>query len=134
MTVQSLRVADAQTNVSYYSYGDQSGTWQSIKMLDGESPAYKAMHEESTTQSVEQHWNGLSTGAKIGVACGIVGFFLLVGIIFTVYCIKQRRQGKREKAIADKAWDAQHAELLEYRNRMKRGDFAVQHMGHGEKF
>jgi hypothetical protein len=134
MTVQSLKVTDSNHNVAYYSYGDKSGSWQSIKDIAGRSPAWQAMHKKTFTQNAEKQWNGLSTGAKIGIACGVGGVLLIALVAFTFYCISQRKQGKAEKALADKEWDAQHAELLEYRNRMKRGDFAISHMGHGEKF
>lgn len=134
MTVQSLKVVDAQSNVSWYSYGDQSGSYESIKMVDGESNAYKALHAKSTSQKVNEEWQGLSTGAKIGIAAGVIGFFAICLIAFAFYCMKQRKAGKMEKAKADKEWDGHQAELMEYRNRMKRGDFAIHHMGHGEKF
>lgn len=134
MTVQSLKVVDGHTNVSYYKYTDTSGSYQSIDAIAGESPVYKALHQESTSQKIAQQWNGLSTGAKIGIACGIGGVFLVALIAFSFYCISQRRQGKAEKMNADKEWDAQQAELLQYRNRMKRGDFAISHLRHGEKF
>ena len=130
MTVQSLKMTDGTTNSSWYAYGDNSGSHESIKVIDGKSNAYKYINQKSTSQKIDEQWKGLSTGAKIGIACGIAGFFLICAVAFTFYCVSQRRQGKREKQIADKAWDAQHAELMEYRDRMKRGDFAVGYMGH----
>ena len=134
MTVQSLKVVDAQTNVSWYSYGDKSGSYDSIKMVDGQSNAYKAIHQKTTAQKVQQSWDGLSTGAKIGIAAGIVGFFVVCLIAFAFYCVRQRRAGKAEKAKADREWDGHQAELMEYRDRMKRGEFAIHSLGHGEKF
>ena len=134
MTVQSMKVIDSHQNTAYYRYGDKSGSYESIDAIAGQSPAYQAMHEKTTSQKIDEQWSGLSTGAKIGIACGVVGVFLIAFIAFIFYCVKQRRQGKAEKAIADKEWDAQHAELMEYRNRMKNGAFAVSHLRHGEKF
>lgn len=134
MTIQSLKVVDAQTNVSWYSYGDRSGSYESIEMKEGESNAYKALHEKTTSQKVQQKWDGLSTGAKIGIAAGVLGVFAICLVAFVFYCIKQRRAGKMEKEKADREWDGHQAELMEYRDRMKRGDFAIHHMGHGEKF
>jgi hypothetical protein len=137
MIVQSLKIVDHHTNVSYYKYGDNSGSWESIEAIDGESPAYKYMHQKSFTENVQQKWNGLSTTAKIAIAAGIGGAFLLAFIAFIFYCMRQRRQGKAERALADKQWDAQQQENLEMRNqmasyqsRMKAGHFAVSHMGH----
>lgn len=134
MTVQSMKVTDSHHNVAYYSYGDKSGSWESIEDVAGRSPAWQAMHQKSTSQKVEEQWNGLSTGAKIGIACGVGGVLLIALIAFSFYCVSQRRQGKAEKEKADREWDAQHAELMAYRNQMKKGAFAVSHMGHGEKF
>lgn len=134
MTVQSLKVTDAHQNVSWYSYSDRSGSYESIDMTPGPSNAYKALHEKTTYQKASEQWSGLSTGAKIGIAAGVVGFFAVCLVAFIFYCVRQRRAGKAEKAQFDKEWDGQQAELAEYRNRMKRGDFAIQHMGHGEKF
>lgn len=134
MKVQSVKVTDAQTNVTSYSYGDQSGSYQSIKSEPGVSKFEELMHKVSHTQSAVNHFNGLSTGAKIGIAAGVAGVLLVAIIAFTVFCIKQRRAGKREKALADQSWNEQAAELDAYRQRMARGDFAIQHMGHGEKF
>lgn len=134
MTVQSLKVVDAQTNTSWYSYGDRSGHYESIKMEQGESNAYKNIHSKSTYEKAEKQWEGLSTGAKIGIAGGVLGFFLICFIAFIFYCMKQRKAGKAEKASADQEWNSHQAELQDYRNRMKRGDFAISNMGHGEKF
>lgn len=141
MTVKSLKISDAHTNVAYYQYTDQSGSYESIKDIAGQSPAFKAMHEKSTSQKLEENWQGLSTGAKIGIAAAVGGTFLIAFIAFIFYCMRQRRQGKAEKEKADKAWDLQQAENVELRGRMaayqqqmKRGNFAVSHMGHGEKF
>ena len=130
MTVQSLKITDGTTNSSWYEYGDKSGTYESINVIDGQSNALKYMNDPSTGEAIAKKWEGLSTGAKIGIACGVVGVFAIGMIAFCFYCVSQRKQGKREKEVADKAWDAQHAELMDYRNRMKRGDFAVGFMGH----
>ena len=130
MTVQSLKVIDSHTNAAYYAYGDQSGSYDSIEVIPGKSPAFKAMNEKSFSEKAEKQWKGLSTGAKIGIACAVLGVFAILFAAFILYCIKQRRQGKAEKAAADKAWEAQYAEFVEYRDRMRKGGFAVSHIGH----
>lgn len=123
-------MTDGHQNAAWYKYGDRSGTYESIDVEKGRSNAYKAIHEKSTAEELQHKWDGLSTGGKIGVACGVLGVFAIGLIVFSFYFIKQRRAGKAEKALADQAWDAQQAELNEYRMRMKRGDFAVGFMGH----
>lgn len=141
MTVQSLKIIDSHSNVTSYKYTDKSGSFESISATPGQSAAYLAMNQKSFAQKTQTQWNNLSTGAKIGIACGIGGAFLLAMILFVFYCMKQRRQGKMEKEKADRIWEAQQAENAELRGRMaayqqqmKRGNFAVSHMGHGEKF
>jgi beta-lactamase regulating signal transducer with metallopeptidase domain len=134
MTVQSIKITDGSTNTSTYSYGDNTGSWQSIKVVNGESAAAKQLNKLSTVQSAKQHWNGLSNTAKIAIACSVLGVLLLVIIIYTAVCIVQRKKGRAEKAIADRAWDEQQNELMDYRKKMAKGDFAVSYMGHGEKF
>jgi len=133
MTIQSIKVTDGSTNTSAYIFGDQTGSYQSIKALAGASAAYRQLHKQTATQRVQQKWAGLSTNAKIGIASAVGGTLVLLVIVYTIVCVTQRKRGRAEKAVADKQWDEQHNELMEYRNRMKRGDFAVTHMGHGEK-
>ena len=134
MTVQSIKVTDGSTNTSSYVYGDQTGDYASIKAVAGESAAYTVLNKQSTVQSAQQKWDGLSTGEKVGIACGVVGFFAIGLIAFTAFCIVQRRAGRRERAVADNAWDQNNAELMEYKTTMAKGGFAVSHIGHGEKF
>lgn len=134
MTVQSIKVTDGSTNTSSYLYGDQTGSYTSVKTVTGESAAYKALNKQSTVEQAQKKWHGLSTTAKIAIAASVVGTFVVVVIAYTIVCVTQRKRGRAEKAAADKVWDQQESELMEYRNRMKRGDFAVTHMGHGEKF
>ena len=130
MTIQSMKIIDGTPGAAWYSYGDKSGTYESIKVTKGQSNAWKAMHEKTTSEQIAKQWEGLSTGAKIGIACAVIGVLVIAMIAFTFYCISQRRKGKKERALADEAWNAQQAELSEYRNRMRRGDFAVGFMGH----
>ena len=133
MIIQSITVTDGATNVTSYSYSDKTGSSDSIKSTPGESKAYLAINKKSSTEKTIAHFNSLSTGAKVGIAAGVGGVLVIAIIAFAFYCIKQRRAGKREKAIADREWDSQRAELLAYRNQMQRGQFARDHMGHGEK-
>ncbi|KAK5172688.1 uncharacterized protein LTR77_002808 [Saxophila tyrrhenica] len=137
MTVQSLKIIDSHTNVSYYDYGDKTGSWESIKAIPGQSNAYKLMHLKSFGEKTQEQWDGLSTGAKIGIAAGIGGTFLIAFAAFIFYCLRQRRQGKAEKAMADKEWEAQQAENVElkgqisaYQTQMKNGAFATSYLGH----
>lgn len=134
MTIQSILVTDGHTNTSSYVWGDRTGDWQSITATPGTSEFYKLLHQQSTVQQAQATWNGLSKTAKIGIATGVICFLVALVLAYTMICIVQRKRGRAEKAIADREWDAHTAELMEYRTKMAKGDFAVSHMGHGEKF
>ncbi|KAK0289068.1 hypothetical protein LTR35_000443 [Friedmanniomyces endolithicus] len=134
MTVQSIKITDASTNTSSYSYGDNTGDQKSIKAVPGNSAAYNLINKKSAIQSAAATWNSLSTGAKIGIASGVGAVLAIIVVVYTIVCIKQRRRGRAEKAIADAQWNEHTSELMEYKTLMAKGHFAVSHMGHGEKF
>lgn len=136
MTVQSIKITDGSTNTSSYAYGDETGSYSSITTVDGESAAYKDMNEKATSsaQKLQQHWAGLSTGAKIGIAAGVGGAALIGAIAFIAFCCVQRKRGRRERLLEDQQWNEQTAELMQYRKQMAQGRFAVDHLGHGEKY
>ena len=114
-------MVDAHQNVSSYSYGDNSGSWQSIDVKAGHSDVYNDLNNVSGSKKVAQQWNGLSTGAKIGIAAGVGGTLLVAFLAFLVYCFRQRKSGRLEREAADRLWDQQHSELMEYRKQMAHG-------------
>lgn len=135
MSIKSIRVTDGHTNVTTYQYGDRSGDWQSIIANPGVSKAYEAMHKKSAAQKTAENWRNMSTGAKIGIACGVVGVLAICTIAFCIFCFRQRKQGRAEREAADQAWNEQQQELMSYRQRMAKGGFAIQGPTyHGEKF
>lgn len=85
------------------------------------------MNKLSTTQQAMKTWNGLSTTAKIGIACGVLGGFAIATIAFCIYCMLQRKKGREEKKLADKEWQAHESELMDYRRKMAKGGFSVSH-------
>ena len=134
MTVQSIKITDGSTNTTSYAYGDNTGAFASIEATPGESKASKLLNKQANYVSVAKKFSALPNGAKIGIACGVIGVALIALIGFILFCVKSRRQGKREKALADKQWNEHHNELMEYKQKMARGGFAQSHVGHGEKF
>ncbi|KAK3116962.1 hypothetical protein LTR53_002109 [Teratosphaeriaceae sp. CCFEE 6253] len=134
MTVQSIIVTDAASNVSSYAYNDNSGDGASISSTPGESAAFKIINKKSAIQSATQSWNGLSNGAKIGIGCGVGGAFAILVVVYAYVCITQRKKGRTERDRADREWNEQNNELMEYRAQMAKGHFAVSHLGHGEKY
>ena len=114
MTVKSIKITDGSTNASSYAYADPSaGDWRSIFVTNGTSPAADAVNKPPS-QTVSQRWHGLSTGAKIRIACGVLGAAALALLGFAIYFFKQRAAGKRERLAEDAAWDREHTELMQY--------------------
>ncbi|KIW84487.1 hypothetical protein Z517_03737 [Fonsecaea pedrosoi CBS 271.37] len=120
MTVKSVRVSDASRGTQYV-YGDTSGSYQSIKILNDTKPIQlDGENSQSSTQSIKQKWNGLSQQTKyiiIGVVCGVV---ILCILIFAFCCIRQRRAGKHEKLVEDAKYEKITSEVMAYRADMSR--------------
>ncbi|KIW96642.1 uncharacterized protein Z519_02033 [Cladophialophora bantiana CBS 173.52] len=120
MTVKSVRVSDASRGTQYV-YGDTSGSWQSIKILNDTKPIQlDGENSQSSTQSIEQKWNGLPQKTKyiiIGVVCGVIALCIL---IFAFCCMRQRRAGKHEKLVEDAKYEKITAEVMAYRADMSR--------------
>ncbi|EXJ81283.1 murein transglycosylase [Capronia epimyces CBS 606.96] len=120
MAVQSVRVTDSSRGTQYV-YGDKTGSWQSIKVLN-ETAALKLDGDngESTTQTMKQKWNGLTPTTKY-IIIGVVGGVILLALaIFAFCCIRQRRAGKHEKLVEDAKYEQNAAEVLAYRADMSR--------------
>ena len=56
---------------------------------------------------------------------------MLLAVLWGVCCCKQRRAGRRERAVEDANWDKGAAELVEYRKQMAAGRFAQSGGGGG---
>ena len=113
MSVKSARVTDFSSGKEY-KYKDNSGAWQSIDIAPGNSTAADTLSAPAP-KTVAQRWQGLSTGAQIGIATAI-GAIALIGLaLFAACCVKQREAGKRERAAADAAYEKDTTELLQYK-------------------
>jgi hypothetical protein len=66
---------------------------------------------------VKGRWDALPKAAQIAIICAAIGLGVIFLIVITFCCIKQRRAGRREKAVADAEFEKGAAELLEYRNK-----------------
>ncbi|KAL7934724.1 glycoside hydrolase family 16 protein [Trichoderma chlorosporum] len=109
MYVKSARITDYGGG-SEYSYGDMTGSYQSIKVTGGNSTFYEALHQPAKL-SVSDKWNNLPAGARIGVyaAAGAVGAVLIGALLW--YCIKQRQVGAREARLANEMEKMDRMEL-----------------------
>lgn len=122
MYVKSIRITDFSGTSGFggpsakeYKYGDMSGSWASIDVTAGNSSVAQTV-SAPPPESVSQRWNGLSTGARIGIAAAVGATIVALIGLFFFYCIKQRRAGRRERAAADLAYEKDTAELLQYRH------------------
>ncbi|KAI4194225.1 MAG: hypothetical protein LQ350_007890 [Teloschistes chrysophthalmus] len=123
MSVSSVRVRDFSSGKEY-SYGDTSGSWESIKIAPGNSTISDELNKPPP-MTASQRWNHLSSEAKAGVGGGIGASFVVMGLLAAVYCVRQRRSGRRERALADGQFESKTRELMEYRAKMSKGGFAV---------
>ena len=120
-TVKSVRVTDHHLGSSQYIYGDQTGTFESIKMLNDSKPIkLDGENGESASQTAQQKWNGLSKENKIIIASVVLGVVAVCVIVFAFCCIRQRRVGKHEKLVEDAKFEKNQSELLAYRAQMSR--------------
>lgn len=98
MYLKSAQVTDYSSGKEY-TYGDRSGSWESIKIESGNSTALDALNKQPD-KSTSEKWNDLPTGAKAGVYAGggAVGALALGTLLW--YYIRQRRIGAAEAKAA----------------------------------
>ncbi|KAI0011431.1 glycoside hydrolase family 16 protein [Xylariaceae sp. FL0662B] len=108
MYVKSASVRDFTTGKSY-TYGDRSGTWQSIKVESGNSTISDEINN-GAKPAFE-----LSQPVKSGIiaAGSVFGAALLAVLIF--YYIKQRRRGQKEAALAAERDEQERVELERFK-------------------
>ncbi|EAA35967.1 glycoside hydrolase family 16 protein [Neurospora crassa] len=109
MHVKSVQVTDFSEGQEYV-YGDRSGAWESIKVVEGNSTV-KEMIMAPPKQSVSDKWNGMSSTTKtiIYACCAGVGALLLFAAVFV--CIRTRRRGARQAALAEAQYQRDRLEL-----------------------
>jgi len=130
MVVQGLEVEDFSSGKAY-KYGDTSGSWESVQITpyvntgkqillhsclirnySGNSTIAQKLHEP---HGIAGHYKALSKTARIGIAAAALAFIALCISLLTFCCIKQRRAGRRERAIADAEWERAQNELAQYK-------------------
>ncbi|KAL9005195.1 MAG: hypothetical protein Q9188_002031 [Gyalolechia gomerana] len=123
MYVRSARVTDFSSG-SEYSYGDMTGSWESIKIKPGNSTIEKEINAPPP-MSPSQRWNQLSPGAKIGVGSAVGVSAVALVVLGAVYCMRARKAGRKERALADAEFEREAREMTAYRQQMAKGGFAV---------
>jgi len=111
MTVASLYIEDFSTGKSY-TYGDKTGSWESIQIAAGNSTIYERLY---APHGISGQFNALSKAAKLGIAIAAISVTAILLALLIFCCIKQRRAGRREAAIADAEWERNQNELQQYK-------------------
>jgi len=95
-----------------YKWGDNSGSWESIEIVEGNSTAYDAIHNPPQPEkSLNEKFNDLPQAGKIAIYAGgaaVAGLIIGAGIF---YCIKQRRRGAAEARMALQRSEAERMEM-----------------------
>jgi hypothetical protein len=124
MYVQSATVNDFSTGKAY-EYSDHSGSWQSIKVIQGSSVANQTIVAATTPHlSMAQKFQALPQTTKLAIYGGsaAAGALLLFACLFS--CIRQRRKGRRER-------DAYNAQVEQEREQAYRDQMELREKGLG---
>ncbi|KAL2860779.1 glycoside hydrolase family 16 protein [Aspergillus lucknowensis] len=121
MTVAQVRVHDFHTGKEY-EYGDNSGTWQSINVISGNSTALEEINKPPP-KSLSQKWAELPSGAKIGVYAGAAGVGAILLALFIFFVIRQRKKGRLEHALDDSKWNEERTEMNNYQQNWKQSEW-----------
>lgn len=112
MTMPSVYVADYSSGSSY-TYSDNTGSYDSITIASGNSTIAERL---SKPHGVKAHYKALPKWAQAVIAIGSIAAFAVAVVAFVFCCIKSRRAGRRERALADAMWEKDMNELAEYKS------------------
>lgn len=120
MTVASVQVTDYSQGSKQYTYSDHSGSWQSIKAVQGNSTVATQLNKPPTP-TLSQKWAALSPGARDGIIAGACagGALLLGALIFAIW--KRRRAGRKEAEIAERKFDQDNLDMIQQQKEFQAG-------------
>lgn len=110
MYVKEAHVTDYSSGKEY-AYGDDSGMWESIEIVDeGKNSTVKEALLSEPEKSIGEKFNDLPDGAKYGIYAG--GAFVAVALLaaLIIYFLRQRRRGQREAEAAAKRAEIERQE------------------------
>ncbi|RAL66542.1 hypothetical protein DID88_006232 [Monilinia fructigena] len=121
MYVKSATIQDYSTG-SAYEWGDKSGSWQSIKVISGNSTIADTITKNSTpTLSLGEKWGNLSSTTKLAVYCGGGAAAAAVVSAFLFTFLRQRRNGRLEREaynqLIEKQQQDAYADQMELHNK-----------------
>ncbi|KAK3367371.1 glycoside hydrolase family 16 protein [Lasiosphaeria ovina] len=116
MFVKSAHITDYSSGKEY-TYGDKTGSWQSIRITQGNSTAKEKITAppEQPAPSVSEKFNALSPTAKIAIYASAAGLGTALFAFALFYCIRQRRRGAREERIAAAKAEEERLELERFK-------------------
>lgn len=101
MTVQNVEVHDYSSG-SMYTYGDKSGSWQSIQIKEGNSMIANHL---ITPPTLQERLEALPRNTKIGAAIGAIGGIALIFALLTICCIRRRKARRQNRVKADAQYE-----------------------------
>ncbi|RCI12238.1 hypothetical protein L249_0928 [Ophiocordyceps polyrhachis-furcata BCC 54312] len=117
MYLQKAQVTDYSSGREYV-FGDRSGSWESIKVVGGNSNAQDSLSSGKAPETTNhEKWNGLSYGSKVAViSCTtIIGAIAVAGLLF--YFLRQRRLGAMEAKRAEERADSEDLDVNQYQDK-----------------
>ncbi|KAI9925633.1 hypothetical protein ASPWEDRAFT_41754 [Aspergillus wentii DTO 134E9] len=121
MVVKSVRAVDFHTGKEY-EYGDHSGSWESIKVVEGNSTTVTELNKPPP-KSLSEKWADLPTGAKVGIGCGAAAAGVLAVAAFLIFCLRQRRKGRLEHALEDSKFSSDRNEMNNFQSDWKQSEW-----------
>jgi len=110
MIVKQMRATDFSSGQEY-EYGDTSGSWQSINIINGTSPIAAEL-AKPPPKSLSQRWAELPSAAKIAVYSAASGVALLALLVIVFCCIKQRRAGREEFSVENSKFATEQNDMI----------------------
>ncbi|KAJ5336264.1 hypothetical protein MYU51_009587 [Penicillium brevicompactum] len=121
MVLGKLRVKDFHTGKEY-TYGDHSGSFESIKVEEGNSTTLTELNKPPPKTAADK-WNDLGEGAHIGIYCGAAAGGVLAIAAFLIFCLRQRRKGRLEHALDNNQYAENRTEMQNFQNDWKASEF-----------
>ncbi|RKF59231.1 putative extracellular glycosidase [Erysiphe neolycopersici] len=115
MEVQNTEITDFGSGKEY-QWTDQSGSFESIRPIPGDSTASKIIHklQEGPAPSLLERFLALPSTTKLAIYCGFAAVAALIFSAFTFVCYKSRRKGRRERAAYEARLDKERQEASQY--------------------
>lgn len=74
-------------------------------------------------KSLAEKWDDLPKGAKAGVGIGAAAVAVMGIAGFIVYCVRQRRKGRLERALGETQYNPERTEMSDFQGDWKQSEF-----------